>query len=155
MDPQRVKDEIGYLKKNRKSPKALIVVHLYGCPADMDPLIDLCREHNLFLIEDATEALGAQYRGKPVGTLGDIGCFSFNGNKLITTGGGGMLVSRSAAYARKARYLTTQARDDVEEYIHHHVGYNYRLSNLQAAVGLAQLEEIERFLRRKREIADC
>ena len=155
MDPQRVKDEIDHLKKNKKSPKALIVVHLYGYPADMDSLIDLCREHNLFLIEDATEALGAEYRGKPVGTMGDMGCFSFNGNKLITTGGGGMLVTRNANYARKARYLTTQARDDAEEYIHHHVGYNYRLTNLQAAVGLAQLEEIERFLRRKREIADC
>ena len=155
LDPQRVKEEIGHLKKKKKIAKALIVVHLYGCPADMGPLIDLCQEHDLFLIEDATEALGAQYRGEPAGTLGDIGCFSFNGNKLITTGGGGMLVTRNADYARKARYLTTQARDDAEEYIHNHVGYNYRLTNLQAALGLAQLEDIERSLRHKREIADC
>jgi perosamine synthetase len=104
-------------------------------------------------VEDATESLGATYRGRPVGSLGDIGCFSFNGNKLITTGGGGMLVTDDEGHARRAKYLTTQAKDDAVEFVHGEVGYNYRLTNVQAAIGVAQLERLAEFIAAKRRIA--
>jgi perosamine synthetase len=131
--------------------KAVIPVHLYGNPADMESLVRLARERNLYLIEDATEALGATYRGQMVGTLGDVGVFSFNGNKIITTGGGGMLVTNNPHLARRARILVNQGRDPEEpEYNHEEIGYNYRLTNLQAALGLAQLERLPEFLATKR-----
>jgi perosamine synthetase len=132
---------------------ALLPVHILGHPVDMEPLIAAAQRYGLAVIEDATEALGAQYRGRPVGTLGDVGCFSFNGNKLITTGGGGMVVSGNCEIARRARYLSTQAKDDPVEYVHEHIGYNYRLTNVQAAIGCAQLERIESFIAAKRRIA--
>lgn len=106
------------------------------------------------MIEDATEALGSKYKGTRVGAFGDIGCFSFNGNKLITTGGGGMLVTNNQEWAERAKYLTTQAKDDSIQFIHHEVGYNYRLTNVQAAIGIAQLEQIDRFIQQKRLIAN-
>ena len=105
------------------------------------------------MVEDATEALGVRYDGRQLGTFGDIGTFSFNGNKIITTGGGGMVVTDNAEYARQARYLTTQAKDDPIEYVHHTIGYNYRLTNVQAAIGVAQLEQLDGFIARKRSIA--
>ena len=104
------------------------------------------------MVEDATESLGARYRGRTVGCLGDVGCFSFTGNKVITTGGGGMLVTNDKALADRARYLTTQAKDDAFEYIHGAVGYNYRLTNVQAAIGCAQLERLDEYVERKRNI---
>ncbi len=113
----------------------------------------MARKYNLAVVEDATESLGAKYRGRRVGNLGQIACFSFNGNKIITTGGGGMIVTNNEAWARKAKYLTTQAKDDPLEYIHHEVGYNYRLTNLLAAMGCAQMELLPSFIERKREIA--
>jgi perosamine synthetase len=140
---------------------ALLPVHVLGHPVDMAPLSDLAKEFDLPVVEDATESLGSLYRGRMTGSLGDIACFSFNGNKIITTGGGGMIVTNNRAWADRAKYLTTQAKDDPIEYIHHEIGYNYRLTNLQAALGCAQLEQLDSFvvsrqslLRRYRETLD-
>ena len=133
--------------------RAILPVHILGHPCDMDPLLDAARKYDLVVIEDATESLGATYRGRTVGHLGDIACFSFNGNKLITTGGGGMVVTNRDDWAKRVRYLTTQAKDDLVEYVHGEVGYNYRLTNIQAAIGCAQLEQMDDFLTAKRNIA--
>lgn len=133
--------------------KAILPVHVLGHPVDMDPIREIARKYDLVVIEDATESLGAKYKHQMVGVLGDIACFSFNGNKLITTGGGGMIVTNNAAWANKARYLTTQAKDDPLEYVHHEIGYNYRLTNIQAALGVAQLEQLEAYIAAKRKIA--
>lgn len=153
IDPEQVVKMINEMLSNGEKPKAVIVVHLYGQPADMDSIIEICKQYNIYLIEDATESLGSEYKGKMTGSFGDIACFSFNGNKLITAGGGGMLVTDNKDWAEKARYLTTQAKDDPVQFIHNEVGYNYRLTNIQAAMGLAQLEQIDNFIIRKREIA--
>ncbi|MCH7746273.1 MAG: LegC family aminotransferase [Chloroflexi bacterium] len=133
--------------------KALMPVHILGHPCDMTPLLEVARKYELTVIEDATESLGARYNGQKVGTLGDIACFSFNGNKLLTTGGGGMIVTDNEKWAERARYLTTQAKDDSYEYIHQEIGYNYRLTNIQAALGCAQLEQINDYIAAKRLIA--
>lgn len=133
--------------------RAIIPVHILGHPVDMDPILGIARRYGLAVVEDATESLGARYRGQPVGALGDIACFSFNGNKLITTGGGGMIVTANARWADQARYLIAQAKDDPVEYVHGTVGYNYRLSNLQAALGCAQMECLDRHVAAKRQIA--
>ena len=133
--------------------RAVMPVHILGHPVDMDPLMELARRHGLVVIEDATESLGALYKGQPVGSLGDLACFSFNGNKIITTGGGGMLVTRRAGWAERARYLTTQAKDDPVEFVHNEIGYNYRLTNIQAAMGCAQLELLDSYVAAKRSIA--
>lgn len=149
-------DQVGGNLINRASGrrvKAVLPVHLLGHPVDMDQILAAAREYGLLVIEDATESLGARYQGRLVGTLGDIACFSFNGNKLITTGGGGMLTTRQPEWAARARYLTTQAKDDPVEYIHGAVGFNYRLTNLQAALGCAQLEQIDNFIEAKKCIA--
>ena len=130
--------------------RAILAVHILGHPCDMEAILDLAREFDLVVVEDATQSLGARYAGRPVGSIGDIGCFSFNGNKLITTGAGGMLVTGNEAWASRARYLISQAKDDPVEYVHGEIGYNYRLSNLAAAVGCAQLERIEEHLAAKR-----
>ncbi len=138
-------------KASGRRVKAILPVHILGHPVDMDPL--LAQQYHLRVIEDATEALGACYRDKPAGSLGDIACFSFNGNKIITTGGGGMIVTNNEAWARKARYLTTQAKDDPLEYIHNEIGYNYRLTNIQAALGCSQMEQLDAYVTAKRRIA--
>ncbi|RJX18369.1 MAG: LegC family aminotransferase [Desulforudis sp.] len=131
--------------------RAVIPVHLYGNPADMSRLMDIARRHGLYVIEDAAEALGATYNGQHVGTFGDIGIFSFNGNKVITTGGGGMLVTNDPDLAARARLLVNQGRrSDAMEYEHLEIGYNFRLTNIQAALGLAQMERLEQFLNTKR-----
>jgi len=135
--------------------KAIVPVHVFGNAARLEPLVRLCRERNIRIIEDATESLGTRYNadylgGAHTGTVGDFGCFSFNGNKIITTGGGGMLVTNDAEAAERARYLTTQAKDDEVRYVHGDIGYNYRLTNVQAALGVAQLETLPAFLRTKR-----
>ncbi|MCI0645005.1 MAG: LegC family aminotransferase [Chloroflexi bacterium] len=163
MDPQRVQEfledgcrwENGALtnKATGRPVKAILPVHILGHPCDIDPIVALARKYNLPVIEDATESLGARYKGQPTGCLGDVACFSFNGNKIITTGGGGMLVTDNTAWARQARYLTTQAKDDPVEYIHSQVGYNYRLTNVLAAMGCAQLEQLDDFVATKRRIA--
>ena len=131
---------------------AIVPVHILGHPVDMNALMLLGEEFGLTVIEDATESLGSTYHDRPVGGLGHMGCYSFNGNKIITTGGGGMLVTSNEAWAKKARYLTTQAKDDPQEYIHHEIGYNYRLTNIQAAFGCAQMELLAGYVARRRAI---
>ena len=133
--------------------RALLPVHILGHPVDMDPLLDLARHYELAVVEDASEALGATYKGRPVGSHGDIAGFSFNGNKIITTGGGGMIATNNAAWADRAKYLTTQAKDDPLEYRHDEIGYNYRLTNLAAALGVAQMEQLDEYVAAKRRIA--
>jgi perosamine synthetase len=128
-------------------------VHVLGHPVDLDSVVAIARRFGLAVIEDATEALGAEYRGSRVGSIGDAACLSFNGNKLLTTGGGGMIVTSRADWAHRARYLTTQAKDDPVEYVHGDIGYNYRLTNLLAAMGVAQLEQLEHYVEAKRSIA--
>jgi pyridoxal phosphate-dependent aminotransferase EpsN len=134
-------------------PKALVVVHLYGQSADMDPILHACAEYGIAAIEDAAEAVGTLYKGKPAGTLGDIGVYSFNGNKIITTTGGGMLVSRNAAWIEKARFWSQQARDTGLAYEHSELGYNYRMSNVLAGIGRGQLEVLDLRIRQRRAIA--
>lgn len=142
----------GYLynKKSKRRIKAIIPVHIFGHPADMDELLKICKENNIDIIEDATESFGSEYKGKKTGSFGAAGCFSFNGNKIITTGGGGMLVTDNIKIAKKVRHLSTQAKKDHFEYDHDEIGYNYRLTNIQAAMGVAQIERIQEFVNIKR-----
>jgi len=151
MDPGLAVAEIEAAAKRGRPPKALVLVHLYGQCADVDPIADACRRHGVVLIEDAAEALGATYKGRAPGTFGEFGIFSFNGNKIITTSGGGMLVSPDRAHVEKARFFATQARDQAAHYEHSHVGYNYRLSNVLAGIGRGQLLSLgDRVDRRRR-----
>jgi pyridoxal phosphate-dependent aminotransferase EpsN len=131
-------------------PKAVIVVNLYGQSAKMDELISICEQYNVPVIEDAAESLGSSYKGRASGSFGNFGIFSFNGNKIITTSGGGMLVSNDAAAIQKARFLATQARDPAPHYQHSHVGFNYRMSNILAGIGRAQLEVLEERVKARR-----
>ncbi len=138
-------------KRTNKHIAAIIVVHIFGNMANMEEIMEICKQYNLKVIEDATESLGTfykegKYKGKYAGTIGDIGIYSFNGNKIITTGGGGMVVCNNEAIANKIKYLSTQAKDDELYFIHNEIGYNYRMTNLQASVGLAQLERLEEFI---------
>jgi aminotransferase in exopolysaccharide biosynthesis len=140
----------------KKHIKAMIVVHVFGNMADMEGIIEVANKYNLKVIEDATEAIGTyyiegKYNGKHAGTIGDIGVYSFNGNKIMTTGGGGMIVSNNEELLRKAKHLTTQAKSDELYYTHDEIGYNYRMTNLQAALGLAQLEQLEDFIKVKKD----
>lgn len=135
--------------------KAVVIVHVFGNMADMETLLSLCQEYHLKLIEDATEALGTKYtegslKGRFAGTIGDFGAYSFNGNKIITTGGGGMITARNEEDLKKAVYLSAQAKDDPFYYVHHEVGYNYRMTNIQAALGVGQLECLEEYIEKKR-----
>lgn len=132
---------------------AILPVHILGGLCDLDAICEVAKRYNLPVIEDSTEALGSTYKGRPAGSIGSVGCFSFNGNKIITTGGGGMLVTNDEAIAKRARYLTTQAKDDAVEFIHGEVGYNYRLTNVLAAIGCAQLEQLPAIVEKKRAIA--
>jgi perosamine synthetase len=147
------RDGVTYNKKTKRRVSAILPVHILGHPVDMDPLLDLAHRYNLIVIEDASESLGAKYKGRMVGSLGDIACFSFNGNKIISTGGGGMVITDNKEWAEKAKYLTTQAKDDPIEYIHNEIGYNYRLPNILAAMGCAQMEKIDEYVEKKRLIA--
>jgi perosamine synthetase len=134
--------------------RAIVVVHLFGHPADMDGVLEVARARRLAVVEDATEALGSSYRGRPCGTLGDIGCFSFNGNKVITTGGGGMVLCPDGGRLAHMRRLTLQGRvPGSREYLHDEIGFNYVMSNLQGAVGLAQMERLDELLAARRAIA--
>ena len=140
-------------KSTQRRVHAILPVHILGHPCDIDALYEIARKFDLVVIEDATESLGATYKNRRVGSGGDIACFSFNGNKIITTGGGGMIVTDRADWAERSRYLTTQAKDDYIEYVHHDIGYNYRLTNIQAALGCAQMEQLDGFVSAKRRIA--
>lgn len=164
LDPDKVevflRDECwrdGTVLRNRATGRrvaGLLPVDILGHPCDMDRLLSLASRYGLFVVEDATESLGAEYSGAPVGSRAPIACFSFNGNKIITTGGGGMVVTNDADVAARVKYLTTQAKDDPIEFVHNEIGFNYRLTNLQAAVGCAQLEQLETFVAAKRRIAN-
>ncbi len=140
-------------KTSGRRVSAILPVHVLGHPVDMDPILALSRQFELPVIEDATEGLGAQYKGRSLGQLGDVACFSFNGNKIITTGGGGMLVTNRSDWAERAKYLTTQAKDDPVEYVHGEIGFNYRLTNVQAAIGCGQMEQLAAYVQKKRQIA--
>ena len=140
-------------RETRRKVKAILPVHILGHPCDMDEILRVARKYNLLVIEDASQSLGSKYKSEMVSSLGDIGCLSFNGNKIITTGGGGMIVTNNEAWAERARYLTTQAKDATNEYIHSQIGYNYRLTNIQAALGCAQMEQLKEFIMAKRSIA--
>lgn len=132
---------------------ALLPVHVFGNAVDLLPLVETCRERGIAIVEDASESLGTRYRdekGLHTGTVGDVGCLSFNGNKIVTTGAGGMILLQNDALAERARYLTTQAKDDAFHYVHHELGYNYRMSSVNAAIGVAQLEKLPRYLETKR-----
>jgi perosamine synthetase len=141
-------------KKTGRRVKAILPVHILGHPVDIEPIVEVAKKYDLTVIEDATECLGARYKGKMAGTIGDISCFSFNGNKIITTGGGGMIVTKNSDWAQRARYLTTQAKDDPVEYIHNEIGFNYRMTNIQAAIGCAQMEQLDSHIAKKRLIAE-
>lgn len=143
MDPTLLREELDACVAGGELPKAVIVVDLYGQSADHDPILAACEEHGVPVIEDAAEALGASYRGAPLGRFGRFGVFSFNGNKIITTSGGGMLVGHDAEAIARARFLASQARDPAPHYQHSTIGYNYRLSNVLAAIGRGQLLILE------------
>lgn len=162
MDPQKLRRFCeaectwlnGQLWYKERHVKAVVVVHVFGNMADMEAIMEIAGKYNLKVIEDATEALGTyylegKYAGRYAGTIGDFGAFSFNGNKIITTGGGGAVTANDPKVVDHIRYLSTQAKDDPHYYIHHEVGYNYRMTNLQAALGVAQMEELPEFIRRK------
>jgi pyridoxal phosphate-dependent aminotransferase EpsN len=152
LDPNLLEEELKACRDRNRLPKAVIVVHLYGQSADLDPIVALCREYQVPLVEDAAEALGASYRGRSVGTFGRLGAFSFNGNKIITTSGGGMLVSDEGDLIARARFLATQARDPAPHYEHSVIGYNYRLSNVLAGIGRGQLRVLDQRVEEKRRI---
>lgn len=142
-------DKIEELITNKT--KAIMPVHIYGHPVDMGKVMELAEKYNLYVIEDATEALGSEYKGLKLGTIGDIGCFSFNGNKLITTGAGGMLVTNNNKYGDRAKFLSTQTKIVLENkaFYHPEIGYNFRMPNMLAAFGVAQLEKVEEYLKIK------
>ncbi|MGN4848670.1 DegT/DnrJ/EryC1/StrS family aminotransferase [Bacillus cereus group sp. MYBK134-1] len=140
--------------KKYPNVKAVIVVHLYGLSADMDKIVELCKKYNVTLIEDAAESLGTYYKGKHTGSFGDYGIFSFNGNKIITTSGGGMLVSNDEERVSKVRFWATQSRDQARHYQHSELGFNYRMSNVVAGIGRGQLKVLDQRVQKKRYIFD-
>ena len=154
MSPFALERALSDAKKMGKLPKAIIVVNLYGQSAQMDKLLEIANSYNVPIIEDAAESLGAEYKGKKSGTLGKIGIYSFNGNKIITTSGGGVLISDDEEIIGRSRFLATQARDEAPHYQHSVVGYNYRMSNILAGVGIAQLQVLDERVARRREIFD-
>jgi len=153
LDPDVLSGTLRERAADNRLPKALVVVHLYGQSADMAPILHVCAKFGIAVIEDAAEAVGTLYKGKPAGTLGDVGVYSFNGNKIITTTGGGMLISRNAAWVEKARFWSQQARDPGIAYEHSELGYNYRMSNVLAGIGRGQLEVLDLRVQQRRAIA--
>ncbi|VVB88544.1 UDP-4-amino-4-deoxy-L-arabinose--oxoglutarate aminotransferase [uncultured archaeon] len=147
---KRRSDGYTYNKKTNRRIKAIIPVHIFGHPTDMEALLEICGKNNIDIIEDATESIGSEHKGKMTGSFGQTGCFSFNGNKIITTGGGGMVVTDNKELDGKIRHLSTQAKKDPFEYDHDEIGYNYRLTNIQAAMGVAQMERLNEFIGVKR-----
>lgn len=152
MSPQALERALEVGRREGKLPKAVIVVSLYGQSADMDPIVELCDRFDVPIIEDAAESLGATYKGKASGSFGRMGIYSFNGNKIITTSSGGMLVTEEKAFADRARFLSTQARDPAPHYQHSTIGYNYRMSNILAGVGRGQLKVLEQRVSERRRI---
>jgi dTDP-4-amino-4,6-dideoxygalactose transaminase len=150
MCPQLLEETIKDRIANGKKPKAIILVHLYGMPAQMDSIMEIANQFEIPVIEDAAEALGSTYKGKALGTFGEIGILSFNGNKIITTSGGGALISDDEDLVKKSRFLATQARDNAPHYQHSEIGYNYRMSNISAGIGRGQMEVIEQRVLQRR-----
>ncbi len=150
MSPELLEDAIKDRISKGKKPKAIILVHLYGMPAKINEIIQIAGKYEIPVIEDAAEALGSTYKGKKLGTFGTFGILSFNGNKIITTSGGGALLSDNSEYIKKSRFLATQARDEAPHYQHSQTGYNYRMSNIVAGIGRAQLEVIEERVKARR-----
>ena len=153
----KFKNNISYNKKTGKIVRAVLPVHVFGNAADLESLQNICAERNIVILEDASESLGTIYtkgklKGQHTGSVGQMGCISFNGNKILTSGGGGMIISNDEESSKKAVYLTKQAKDDPVNFIHNEIGYNLRLSNIQAALGLAQMENIEKALKIKKKI---
>lgn len=152
MDPELLEEAILDRIKKGKKPKAVILVHLYGMPAKITEIAKVCQKYEIALIEDAAEALGSTVDGKKAGAFGDFGILSFNGNKIITTSGGGALVSHNKKYIDRSRFLATQARDEAPHYEHSELGFNYRMSNVLAGIGRGQLEVLESHVQRRREL---
>ncbi len=153
LDPNTLREAIrDRIAKTGKKPKAIIVVELYGNPARIDEILAISREFDIPVIEDSAEALGSTWKGRKLGTFGDFGILSFNGNKIITTSGGGALVSKNPDFIEKSRFLATQARDNAPHYQHSQIGYNYRLSNVCAGIGRGQLKILDERVKRRREI---
>lgn len=155
MDPKLLEKAILDLKKSNIRPKAILYTHVFGTPAKVDDLMSISENHQIPLVEDAAEALGAHFNSKSVGQFGNISVLSFNGNKVITTSGGGALLTNDAQISQKALHLSTQARDELKPYTHTEVGYNYRMSNLSASLGLAQIRWLEEWVDQKRKIFDA
>lgn len=153
LDPGILEDALRQRARRNKLPRALVVVHLYGQCADMDSILELCQSYDVPVLEDAAEALGTRYHNRSAGTFGDVAAFSFNGNKIITTTGGGMLASRNAAWVEKAAFWAQQARDPGIAYEHSELGYNYRMSNVLAGIGRGQLEVLDLRVQQRRAIA--
>ncbi|QAU35939.1 aminotransferase class I/II-fold pyridoxal phosphate-dependent enzyme [Janthinobacterium sp. 17J80-10] len=154
MSPVALEKAFAHAAKAGKMPKAVIVVNLYGQSADMDPIMELCNRYGVPMVEDAAESLGARYKGRASGSFGVMGIYSFNGNKIITTSGGGMLVSDNEDYIRQARFLSTQARDPAPHYEHTRIGYNYRMSNILAGVGRGQIRVLDERVASRRRVYD-
>ena len=154
MDPSLLEQAIVKQINVNKKPKAIILVHLYGYPSKIEEIISISKKYDIPIIEDAAEALGSKYKNQPLGTFGDIGIFSFNGNKIITTSSGGAILSKNKEFIKKAKFLATQAREDQPHYEHKEIGYNYRMSNVCAAIGLGQLEVLETRVVKRRYIHD-
>ncbi len=152
MSPELLEKAIINRIAKGKIPKAIILVHLYGMPAKMEALMVIARKYDIPVIEDAAEAIGARYKGKAMGTFGEMGVFSFNGNKIITTSGGGALISDQPEYIRQATFLATQARDDAPHYQHSQIGYNYRMSNIVAGIGRGQMEVLDDRVKARRSV---
>lgn len=152
MDPNLLREAIEDRVANGQKPKAIILVHLYGMPAHINEIMSIADEYDIPVLEDAAEGLGATYHNQQLGTFGKMGAFSFNGNKIITTSGGGALVSDNQQLIEKARFLSTQARDDAPHYEHSHIGYNYRMSNIVAGVGRGQMEVLDQRIEERRKI---
>lgn len=152
MDPDLLEEAITDRIRKGKKPKAIIPVHLYGMPADMDRILSIAEKYEIPVVEDAAEALGSRYQNQPAGSFGLMGILSFNGNKIISTSGGGALLSDNKELTAKARFLSTQARDRAPYYLHTHIGYNYRMSNLLAGVGRGQMEVIDERVKQRREM---
>ena len=149
------KNGYSYNKMTKKRISALLPIHMWGNAVNLEDLIPICEERNISIIEDASESLGSyyiegKYKNQFTGSVGKLGCLSFNGNKIITTGGGGMILTNDKTLAEKAKYLTTQAKDDPVRYFHNDIGYNFRLTNVQAAIGVAQLKQLKKFLKEKK-----
>jgi dTDP-4-amino-4,6-dideoxygalactose transaminase len=150
--PELLEDAILSRIAQGKLPKAIVVVHLFGMPAKMNEILEIAMKYQIHILEDAAEAVGSTYEGKSCGTFGKVGVFSFNGNKILTTGGGGALISNDTQLISRARYLSTQAREDLPYYQHLEIGYNYKMNNLSAAIGLAQLEQLDGWVQKRRQI---